>query len=188
MTSEWTDGQWGTGTRGGFNVLEDVIISTQILSDFKQQRRWTLGEHTIVFYPVTLTIWNIATSFSAKKKKKTLLVLMASQLWLKEVDYKLKEQLHPVWLEMLPRCLNHVVYWEHGARESLHPEQLLQQGGCARPRSLYCCSVRLHHRGTGHHWECPGHVCVLQVSHFFALCVCHVFECLGRKKKEALFC
>lgn len=81
-----------------------------------------------------------------------------------KVDYKLVNLQHPARLAVLMRCLNHVVHWEHGARESTHPEQLLQQGGCARPCSLHRGPIRLRHRGAGHHWQRAGYVRLLQVG------------------------
>lgn len=92
--------------------------------------------------------------------------------------------LHPARLSLLMRCLNHVVHWEHGARESSHPEQLHKQGGCAWPCSLHRRYICLCHRDIGRHWQRAGYVCLLQVGlsvfssvfHFKSLCVPALFS------------
>lgn len=81
-----------------------------------------------------------------------------------QVSYKLVDVAQPARLTVLMRCLNHVVHWEHGARESTQPEKLLQQGGRAWSCSLHCGFICLHHWGTGHHWKLSGYVCLLQVG------------------------
>lgn len=85
-----------------------------------------------------------------------------------KLDYTL---LHPHRSAALTKCLNHVVYWKHGAREHTHPEQLHQQGGCAWSRPLHHRLFCVCHRDSGHNWKFVSNICLLQVS----LWKCFVF-------------